>query len=70
VKLTELLSRIYHARSLIFTYKIFDLILDDSTSDLHQDFSRLLGDNPEKLKEFVPACGEFFSGLQLLRKVF
>jgi hypothetical protein len=37
---------------------------------LHQDFSRLLGDNPEKLKEFVPACGEFFSDLQMLRKMF
>jgi hypothetical protein len=41
----------------VINIRIFD-ISDDSTSDLHQSFADLVEDNPEKLKEFVPACGE------------
>ena len=33
-------------------------ISDDSTSNLHRDFQNLIEDNPGKLKEFTPACGE------------
>ena len=31
---------------------------DDSMSNLHRSFADLVEDNPEKLKEFVPSCGE------------
>ncbi|CAB3986377.1 Superoxide dismutase [Cu-Zn], chloroplastic [Paramuricea clavata] len=41
------------------------LLIDDSMSDLHQSFADLVEDNPEKLKEFVPACGDEEKGWKI-----